>query len=243
MLLLGVSALCLYEYFSLNFQARPPVQGTGVALGLLPVVAVVLWPDPRFVVPALYVSFLGSILLFLCTYRTWTTPLLSWAVFFMGVAYVGMAAAHLGLLRSLPLGREWTIFLLIVIFSGDAGAYYVGTGIGRRKLCPAVSKGKTVEGAAGGLVLNAAAAMILWFCLFREMDLRVLVPLAVVIGLIGQIGDLAESMVKRSVGAKDSGSLLPGHGGVLDRVDAALLAAPALYWAIAQGKIYGVVCR
>ena len=150
----------------------------------------------------------------------------------MGAAYVGFCAAHMVLMREMPGGREWILFLLVTVFSGDAGAYYVGKGIGRRKLCPALSSGKTVEGAVGGVLLNLAAALVLWSVLFRHLDLRLLLFLAVAMGIVGQAGDLAESIIKRSAGIKDSGTLLPGHGGIFDRVDAVLLAAPLLYWGL-----------
>jgi len=192
-------------------------------------------------VPAVYMAFLGTTLLFLVSYNRWSNITWRLAAFFMGIAYVGVCAAHLGLLRYLPMGKEWVLFLLVTVSCGDAGAYYVGKGIGRHKLCPNVSKGKTVEGAAGGLILNAMAAFSLWFVLFREIDPRVLVPLALVTGAVGQVGDLLESMVKRSAGIKDSGSILPGHGGILDRADAVLLASPFLYWILYLCNIEGIL--
>ena len=161
----------------------------------------------------------------------------------MGITYIGVCAAHLGLLRYLPMGREWVLFLLVTIFGGDAGAYYVGKGIGRHKLCPKISNGKTIEGAIGGLAVNAMAALFIWYIALRDIDPRILVPLALVIGAIGQVGDLAESIVKRSAGVKDSGKILPGHGGMFDRIDALLLAAPFLYWFLFLGKIDGVVIK
>ena len=243
LLLLGATAFCLYEYFTICFPGRGVIQGFGVMLGLFPLFSVLLWGNPEFIVPAVYMALLGSAILFLVSYSRWSNVTWNWAAFFMGIAYVGVCAAHLGLLRYLPMGKEWVLFLLVTVFCGDAGAYYVGKGIGRHKLCPNVSKGKTVEGAAGGLILNAIAAFFLWFVLLKEIDPRVLVPLALVIGAVGQVGDLVESMVKRSAGVKDSGSILPGHGGILDRVDAVLLASPFLYWILSLCRIEGVLIR
>jgi len=241
LVLLVATVFCLYEYFTICFPGSWVIQVFGVMLGLFPLFSVFLWGSPEFMVPAVYTAFLGSALLFLVSYSRWSNIRWSWAAFFMGIAYIGVCAAHLGLLRYLPMGKEWVLFLLVTVFCGDAGAYYVGKGIGRHKLCPNVSKGKTVEGAAGGLALNAIAAFFLWFVLLKEIDPRVLVPLALVIGAVGQVGDLVESMVKRSVGVKDSGSILPGHGGVLDRADAVLLASPLLYWILSLCRIDGVL--
>jgi len=241
--LLGVSAICLYEYFALCFPGQPVIHGLGIIFGLFPVCSALLWEDPEFIVLSVYAAFVGTIFLFLASYSRWSNLLWNWATFFMGITYIGVCAAHLEFLRSLPMGREWVLFLLVTIFSGDAGAYYVGKGLGSHKLCPKISKGKTVEGAVGGLAVNAIAALFIWFTVLRNIDPRILVPLALVIGTIGQVGDLAESSVKRSVGVKDSGKILPGHGGMFDRIDALLLAAPFLYWFLSLGKIDGVVIR
>jgi phosphatidate cytidylyltransferase len=241
--LLVVSAICLYEYFVLCFPGQWIVHGLGTIFGLLPVSSALMWEDPEYIVLAIYVAFVGTILVFLVSYSRWPHVLRSWATFFMGITYIGICAAHLGLLRFLPMGREWVLFLLVTIFGGDAGAYYVGKGIGRHRLCPKISSGKTIEGAIGGLALNAIAALFIWSVALKNIDLRILVPLALVIGAIGQVGDLAESIVKRSAGVKDSGKILPGHGGMFDRIDALLLAAPFLYWFLSLGKINGVVIR
>jgi phosphatidate cytidylyltransferase len=243
LVLLGTTAFCLYEYFTICFPRRGVIQGLGIFLGLFPVFSVLLGENPEFIVLAVYMAFLGSAILFLISYSRLFNVIWNWAAFFMGVTYIGVCAAHLGLLRYMPMGKEWILFLLVTVFSGDAGAYYIGKGIGRHKLCPNVSKGKTVEGAAGGLILNAIAAFFLWFVLLKDVDPRALVPLALVIGAIGQVGDLVESMVKRSAGVKDSGNILPGHGGILDRIDAVLLASPFLYWILSLGRIEGVLIR
>lgn len=241
--LLLVSAICLYEYFALCFPGQWIIHGLGTVLGLLPVCSALLWEDPKFIVLSVYAAFVGTIFLFLASYSRWSNLLWNWATFFMGITYIGVCAAHLGLLRYLPMGREWVLFLLVTIFGGDAGAYYVGKGIGRHKLCPKISNGKTIEGAIGGLAVNAMAALFIWYIALRDIDPRILVPLALVIGAIGQVGDLAESIVKRSAGVKDSGKILPGHGGMFDRIDALLLAAPFLYWFLFLGKIDGVVIK
>ncbi len=230
-------ALCLFEYYSICFKSHTVIKYLGVVLGLMPVLAVAVTPMPWVIVPCLFLVLFTGAFLFIVSYAKWHRPIESLAVFLLGIWYVGFCGAHLGLLRAGILGREWILFLLVVIFSGDAGAYYVGRSIGKRKLCQPVSKGKTVEGAVGGLALNAIAAFLSWFLFMRQLDPRQLIVLAVVLGIIGQLGDLTESIVKRGFGVKDSGAILPGHGGIFDRIDAVLLAAPAIYWILHLGLV------
>lgn len=145
---------------------------------------------------------------------------------------IGLGAGSFSALDSLPPAQEGTAriaLLLSVIISSDVCAYFVGRAIGRRKLAPQVSPGKTIEGALGGLAGGALAAAVVAQSLFPTQSLPLIVVLGMVLALAGIAGDLLESLFKRYVGAKDSGTLFPGHGGALDRMDAFLLAAPLLY--------------
>jgi len=128
------------------------------------------------------------------------------------------------------LGQDLLVLLLFVVWSGDAAAYYFGSRFGSTPLAPRVSPRKTVEGAAAGVAASAIASIIAsqWF--FQRLPVVHAVFIGILLGGAGIVGDLAESVVKRAAKAKDSASLLPGHGGVLDRVDSLLLAAPALYY-------------
>lgn len=160
------------------------------------------------------------------------------AVTVFGVMYVGWLGSHLVLLRQLPatLGRDEAIGAQLVFFAAlltwatDTGAYLVGVAFGRHKLTPRISPRKTVEGAVGGLI---AAGFVGWLCHLRLTPF--LTPLAavvtgVLVGVVAQLGDLVESMIKRDVGIKDSAELIPGHGGVLDRFDSLLFTVPVLYY-------------
>lgn len=149
------------------------------------------------------------------------------------VLYAGLLLSFLGLIREFPHGWQWLLTVLAATFAADTGAYFGGRIFGRVKLAPRVSPGKTVEGVLGGLLLALAAVFFLRAFIFREMTVGDGLWVAGIAGVLGPVGDLAESLLKRSVGVKDSSHLLPGHGGILDRVDALLFTAPAVYWYLA----------
>jgi len=134
------------------------------------------------------------------------------------------------LLRSEPHGTSWIFLLLVIVMCGDTGAYYVGSTLGRRKLYPVVSPNKSVEGALGGLAGSLVGALIASRTFFPELTTIDCIGTALLLGPIGQLGDLFESLLKRSCGVKDSGSIVPGHGGILDRLDSIVFAAPAAWW-------------
>ncbi|MFZ7126577.1 MAG: phosphatidate cytidylyltransferase [Desulfobacterales bacterium] len=146
-----------------------------------------------------------------------------------GIVYIPLSLSLLIPLRSEADGWKWILFILFIVFAGDIGAYYVGTYRGRHKLCPAVSPGKTIEGAAGGIAGNLVVGSLFKTVWFAGLPWIPCVMLFCAVGVAGQIGDLFESQIKRTAGIKDSGTLLPGHGGFLDRIDALLFVAPVAY--------------
>jgi phosphatidate cytidylyltransferase len=150
-----------------------------------------------------------------------------------GVLYIGLPFAMLVELRAQPRGHLLALYVMVMIWIGDTAAYYGGRLLGRggiHKLAPRVSPGKTWEGTITSLVVVMAAGYAYMKYFFPEMSLPASLFLASTVNVAGQFGDLAESALKRGVGIKDSGTLLPGHGGLLDRVDALLFAIPALWY-------------
>jgi len=142
----------------------------------------------------------------------------------------GGALARLRIAAPEEEGAGRVLLLLAVVMASDTGAYFVGHAFGRRPLAPAISPGKTVEGAIGGLAGGAAAGATAALVAFPAHPAWQLALLGAVAAAVGALGDLAESALKRWAGAKDSGRLLPGHGGMLDRLDSLLTAAPVLYY-------------
>jgi phosphatidate cytidylyltransferase len=151
----------------------------------------------------------------------------------LGVLYIPFLGSHLISIRTgfnQTLSAHLLSFFFLVLMGSDVGAYYVGRALGKRKLAPSISPGKTWEGVAGGIVAALAMAALAHFWFFRELPLKYILPLAVIMTVVGILGDLAESALKRGAGAKDAANILPGHGGILDRLDSLLFNAPLIYY-------------
>ncbi|TGE31211.1 phosphatidate cytidylyltransferase [Desulfosporosinus sp. Sb-LF] len=149
----------------------------------------------------------------------------------LSVLYTVVMLSHLYLLRQLPRGLEWTFLTIFLVWATDTGAYLIGRQYGRHLLAPQVSPKKTVEGSLGGLLFSIVVAFLFW----RQVggiSWVAYIVLGIVIGISAQVGDLFESALKRSAGVKDSGKLIPGHGGVLDRFDSLIFALPVVYYGI-----------
>ena len=235
----GVAVVALYEYALLLWIGGRGVQrSTAVVGGGLLALAVALGsPGPgrsmQGGLPGLIITCLVLVAMLREMLRK-EHSLDRAALTVFGALFIGWTLAHLALLRDLrPHGEALTFLLFITIWIMDTTAYAAGHAIGRRKLAPSISPGKTWEGAVAGFVAAVAAVMIAQrFWLSDALGVRRALALGVMLGTVGQASDLAESVIKRAVGAKDSSHLLPGHGGVLDRFDSLLLAAPMMYYIV-----------
>jgi phosphatidate cytidylyltransferase len=232
-LLVGLAAVaCLWEYFRMvcpaGVAASDPIQAAGFASGVALILAAGAGrPDLMPLVLAGDVVLCGA--LTLREFGADRTVLERAARQVLGITYIPLMLSLVVLLRATADGVGWIFLLCAVVFAGDTAALYAGTLWGRNKLCPSISPGKTVEGALGGLLANLAVGLAGkgWF--LPEIGWGTCIAFALGAGLAGQAGDLFESALKRAAGTKDSGALLPGHGGVLDRIDALLFAAPVAY--------------
>ncbi|MDD5475092.1 MAG: phosphatidate cytidylyltransferase [Syntrophales bacterium] len=229
-LIFSVVAAAMVEYTYMVFGVgRPGDKIPAIAIALLIVAAAFTGG-----VPHIFATFILSTLA-LCSlylYRRGepTTNLKSVRNTIFGVLYIAAMMSFFILLRAEDSGKAWVFFLIIMAFSTDVTAFYIGRTLGRRKLLPAVSAGKTVEGALGGIAGCMAGCLI-----YSLIFLPELCPLhALVMGLLGsilgQLGDLSESVVKRASMVKDSGSIIPGHGGIMDRLDSFIFMAPFVYY-------------
>jgi len=233
-----VAGLALYEFLILGERKGYRVPKTiCIAVMLFIVGAFVLEPISvemgvflaLLLIPASYVFSRGNLL---------EDALPSSAIAVMATLYVGMLGGSLIRIRKdFPGdGPKLVFFLLIVVWIGDAGAYYVGKTFGKHRLSPRISPKKSIEGLIGGISTSVIAAVIIHFTFFPHFPLIHAVIAGVILSVSGVVGDLAESMWKRSAAVKDSGTLIPGHGGFLDRFDSIFFTAPLLYvyWVLIQ---------
>jgi len=221
--------LSLYEFYRLCFQTS--LQPLALGIAVTGCVALIVSPhEPSLRQPGLLLALFGMLSIPLLVRTPLQESLKDGAVTLTGMLYVGLALSYLVLIRLLPQGEWLLLFLLVVTWAADTGAYYVGTLYGRWALAPRISPKKTVEGLAGGLfgAMIIAYAARWWF--WPDLSTLDCLALAVLLTFVGVWGDLVESAIKRSVGVKDSGGLLPGHGGMLDRLDSLLFTAPAFYY-------------
>jgi phosphatidate cytidylyltransferase len=220
-----LAAVGQWELYRFHFKnGLPAFAWVGCIAGAL-VVAGALGPHPYLPLA------LGAALVLILrmgSSRPMESAITEAGVVVLGLAYVAVLLSHFPLLRQAEGGIGWLFFVMLVTWSGDAAAYFVGSKIGKTKLT-AVSPNKTVEGTLGGIVASIIAAYIgmsfvpglcLWDPLF----------IGILMGILALLGDLVESLFKRGAGVKDSSTLIPGHGGVMDKLDAFLLTAPGLYY-------------
>ncbi|MDP3274031.1 MAG: phosphatidate cytidylyltransferase [Deltaproteobacteria bacterium] len=236
---LALTVACL-EFFALTHPDDKPARWVGAALTLGVYTALVI-TDFGARGPASWslaaLVLVAPVALIYTVFRPLAqqTAMLRMASMALAPMYLGTAFAtnvalgRVGQEQSRHLGAGLVVFSLMVSWFGDTGGYFAGKGIGGPKLYPAVSPGKTWAGAFGGLAASALGAVIAHFWFLPELPLARGILAAILAGALGQIGDLCESLMKRSVNVKDSGAILPGHGGMLDRVDALLFTSVTLY--------------
>lgn len=184
----------------------------------------------RLALTGVVLLFLFFALLFLFRIREIEDATREVAFALLAFIYIPFLLMHLVMLRQTEFGVQWLIVIMLIVMTNDSAAYYVGSAFGKNRLYPLVSPKKSIEGAFGGVAGSICGTLLAKFTFFPQLTLVDALVTAIVIGMLGQAGDLFESMLKRSFGVKDSGTIFPGHGGVLDRMDSILFAAPATYY-------------
>ncbi len=227
-LLVGtVAVLCAAEYFGLFFTAARD-RWSGVAGTALVYASGILLPFRAAWAAVLCIVALAAFR-FLAGSRSPSEKARGAALTAWGAVYIGGFLSAYPRTIALPAGEHWIFLGLVAVFGGDVFAYFIGKAWGRRPLSPTVSPNKTVEGSLGGLAASIALGTGYGILFLRDVSPGFLSLASAVLGAAGQAGDLFESLLKRSAGVKDSGTLLPGHGGMFDRADAVISAGPVLY--------------
>ncbi len=229
--------LGLWEFYLLakRLKLQPDAAAGYVAGAVLITISLQSDPGITLLLVQLVIIVLTAVTLITATLRgaPFDKMLASAGVTILGVLYVPLLGSHLVSLRigfNPTLSAHLLSFFFLVLMGADAGAYYVGRAFGKHKLAPSISPGKTWEGVFGGIVAAIAMAALAHFWFFRELPLKYILPLGAVMTVVGIFGDLAESALKRGSGAKDAANILPGHGGILDRLDSLLFNAPVIYY-------------
>ena len=155
--------------------------------------------------------------------------LVDWAYTASGALYMGWTLSLFLILREEPKGFEWVLVVLLGTFATDTGSFFSGKAVGRRALAPQISPSKTWEGSIGGVIFGVVTISVLAYWLEMPVSTLECAVLGVLVGISAQVGDLVESMIKRASSVKDSGWLIPGHGGILDRLDSVVFVVPVVY--------------
>lgn len=227
----AVGIVGLGEYAAMTFPTRRGERAVILTFGTLLLGGGAA--TPQLLGAALALTVIGGLVWVLAARPDFEQGVHDLGLAWIGIFYVGLLLPYFLTLRSVgPLGPRWVIFVLTIGMVGDSSGYFVGRALGRHRLTPRVSPGKTVEGALGivaGSLLAGAASKLLFL---QAAGWREVLLLSVVMAILGQLGDLSESVMKRTFTVKESGWLFPGHGGVLDRIDSLLFPVTFLYYYI-----------
>ena len=223
-------AIGLAELYAITLRDDPVwMRAIGILLGVALSATLVWCPRPDALFGAFTIATLAVTVMHLCRFGELASVSARIGNMLAGLLYIPVLLTPLALLKRFPEGSDWLFLTLTLTFFSDTGAYAAGRLFGKHKLYPAISPGKTIEGSFGGLAFafGAAALARLWY--MPQLGWRDAALISIPGGALAQAGDLVESMIKRGAGVKDSGKIIPGHGGLLDRIDALLFSTPYVY--------------
>ena len=225
-------ALGLHEFYSLILPENKRHEKTmGIILGMA-LASVIYLGNVSLAYAPLGFSIIFLSLVYMLKSSNFTLAISKIALTLLGILYIGLLLSYVTLIDKTSPGKQWIFLLVSTVWAADIGGFFVGSLVGRHKLYPKVSPNKTFEGLGGAVGGGVAAALVYRKVFFPSLDVSDCVFLGFFLTLFGQMGDFTESMIKRSARVKDSSSLIPGHGGILDRLDSFLFAAPFLYYFI-----------
>jgi phosphatidate cytidylyltransferase len=229
-----VSVIGVAEYASMAFPSQRGERILTLVLGTVLLLAAAAQSHvPYLLSAALALTVTAGLVWTLLARPDFEKGLSDLGLALVGITYIGLLMPHfIWLHEILPHGPQWVIFVLVIGMAGDSGGYFVGHAIGRHKLMPRVSPGKTIEGALGIVAASLLGGAVSKLVLLPERSWSEMLVLSALMAVLGQLGDLSESIMKRTFAVKESGWLFPGHGGVLDRIDSLLFPVAFLYYHI-----------
>jgi phosphatidate cytidylyltransferase len=232
LMVLLATFLGLREYYNLVLpQSKGIERAVGIGLALI-LSLTISFGDTREISPFLVILLLILAVLVMATSQDLSSTISKMGVALFGILFIGFLLAYVSLIRNMPNGRSWVLFLIITVWAGDIFALLSGSFFGRHRLYPKISPNKTFEGLAGAILGSIVVALAFSWLFIPNLEMGSCTLLAIGLAILGQLGDFTESMVKRSAQVKDSGTLIPGHGGMLDRLDSFLFSAPFLHYAL-----------
>jgi phosphatidate cytidylyltransferase len=222
----------LREFYNLALpQSKQVERYVGIVLGLI-LALIIAYSDAKIVPPFIVLLLLCLSIIFMGTSENLSSAISNIGITLFGIFYIGFLLSHVSLIRKMGDGRLWVLFLTTTVWAGDISAFLSGSLLGRHKLYPKISPKKTYEGLGGAIVGTVIVALAFARFFFPHLHSGSCILLAIGLAILGQLGDFTESMLKRSAQVKDSGSLIPGHGGMLDRLDSFLFSAPFLHYSL-----------
>jgi len=232
LMVLLATFLGLREYYNLALpHSRWIERAVGIGLGLI-LSLIISFGGMNEISPFLVIILLVLAVLSMAVSRDLSSTISKMGIALFGILFIGFLLAYVSLIRNMPNGRVWVLFLIITVWAGDIFALLSGSFLGRHKLYPKISPNKTFEGLGGAIVGSILVAFAFSWLFIPNLEIGSCILLAIGLGILGQLGDFTESMLKRSAQVKDSGTLIPGHGGMLDRLDSFLFSAPFLHYAL-----------
>ena len=222
----------LREYYGLVLPHSKWIERiVGIGLGLI-LSIIISFGNTKEISPFFVLVLLILSILFMATSQDLSSTTSKMGTTIFGILFIAFLLAYVSLIRDMTDGRLWVLFLIVTVWAGDISALLIGSLLGRHKLYPKISPKKTFEGLFGSIVGSIMMALAFSLLFIPYLNKGHCMLLAIGLGILGQFGDFTESMLKRSAQVKDSGTLIPGHGGMLDRLDSFLFSAPFLHYSL-----------
>ncbi len=232
LMVLLATFLGLQEYYRLILPHSKWIERV-MGIGLWLILSIIIsFGETREISPFFVLILFILSILFMATSQDLSSTISKIGTALFGILYIGFLLAHVSLIRNMANGRLWVLFLISIVWAGDVFALLSGSFLGKHKLYPKISPNKTYEGLGGAIVGSIIVALAFSMLFIPHLAKGTCILLAIGLGILGQSGDFTESMLKRSAQVKDSGTLIPGHGGMLDRLDSFLFSAPFLHYSL-----------